>query len=1291
MVPLPNSDIQRIKRYGYRKFNDIVTRRDSIASSTAEVHGRTEGGPRAQESSMGPYATADVSRPSGIACNGRTGRSFSAYRFFDVGTLNRRLTPFLGREMASLHGDVSTASENFAAPVDMIWLNSAVPSVAGDIAAKIRRSYMKGLHEALDEFVRNFFAVGFHASGVAPSGREVLGLPGGPSTVYRPLSEALARLSVEVNKERMQTREITSSSELDVDELAIHHILTRPRDTPVRSVDQLYCDLPPCSLVRKSRLESRRCDALGTSSPDAWPLLITSTPRSGTVFMQTSLNEHGMQIQDDWIRKTMRDGRVSWIHAFDDKVPIGRARDDYKRFSRVLHQVREPLTSITSLCTEPFNRDAMKSFIQRHIKLESSREQKPVMSRVCLEMVEEVDLRSIFEVAGLGHLYSDDVSNATRNSNHRGHRETFTWQDLYTIDPTYALKAWELAHYYGYNYTGQANFNDLICLKELPMCVEKKTDLGQESDLCRRHSENQYPKSNRTISAPSQSLGFDGWVDAGCVEVESSNGTYIGVRGLISQQDLSSVKNELEPSILRQLNETLLHREGNTSLDEILTRRAPSRDSQSVVTNSSREREPLLQASFNASTSSVNLTKVADDMMLPTITGIVVDLEAPLEEVAERLPILSPPPPQRGNPPAPRPGAQDVFFRATLGHGQREGRPGVHEARAADPRHLDPPRPRRVLAPPSPLPIRPRPPNAVRRGRHDPPREDLEALPRLYREAILGDFHPDGRAGPVLGDVQSRLGVDFGPVEGLARLVVHVHVAREGGEEARVVVPAYPAVLLGGGRTAADLALGHGVDVPREEGDRVVHDSAQLPGRLSEAVELAIRGLIRPDVTWKGGGIRLPLLVAPRPVGDWVEVVAALREVRLVPKLLLAATPTRVVEGSLVRQALLEIFGIQMRQAVGEREEPPLRVHEAGNAANGDEAEVVDCGRAERPLELRRQTVHTKQSWANNIPAKSNSTRLFGPPSSPPSSQGASSLHSSTLAVTLFRTMARTCNAAVTFETALLNPDVAFILAALLDARDLCRVSLTSKTLGDRADSYSGLSLVEEAARQLFECATEWERSCLPKYDGEGWIELYHHLLMLRSKLTFDQLVGGSVQYCADQSSFRASDRAFSALCSNHVMRFGRHFATFTVTVAAGSVIAGVIRPVQINTWSVGYGELNTFTPTDIRFWGYLRGKRTDRWTDSNVHCCSVTANGFFPGYFIWSDWTTLPSSMINGFQRDVPIGLLLDLDEGTLSLYQTGRRIAMLKDGLSGEYCWYSSGYDDTSISIERGLVPAD
>ena len=60
-------------------------------------------------------------------------------------------------------------------------------------------------------------------------------------------------------------------------------------------------------------------------------------------------------------------------------------------------------------------------------------------------------------------------------------------------------------------------------------------------------------------------------------------------------------------------------------------------------------------------------------------------------------------------------------------------------------------------------------------------------------------------------------------------------------------------------------------------------------------------------------------------------------------------------------------------------------------------------------------------------------------------------------------TMARTRNAVkrqkvATVESALFNPDVVFLLAALLDARDLCQVSLTCKTLGGKQAAYSGLS-----------------------------------------------------------------------------------------------------------------------------------------------------------------------------------------------------------------------------------------
>ena len=285
----------------------------------------------------------------------------------------------------------------------------------------------------------------------------------------------------------------------------------------------------------------------------------------------------------------------------------------------------------------------------------------------------------------------------------------------------------------------------------------------------------------------------------------------------------------------------------------------------------------------------------------------------------------------------------------------------------------------------------------------------------------------------------------------------------------------------------------------------------------------------------------------------------------------------------------------------------------------------------------------------------------------------------------------------VAVESALFSPDVVFLLAALLDARDLCQVSLTCKALGGKrkqaaVDVYNGLSLIEESARRQFECASEWERSCLKKYDGEGWIELYHHLLMLRSKLTFDQLVGSNIQYGEDQSIVQTIPgrwRWSSALCSNHVMRSGRHFAAFTITGGGGNSYAdiGVIRPVQINRSDFDDGELDEFSPGLSRFWRCLRAKSTDRWSDSIVHCCAVDRRGSICCCY---DWTSQrPKRMID--EPISPTGLLLDLDEGALSLYQNGQRLATLKDRLSGEYCWYAEFFGDCPISIELGSAPGD
>ena len=52
-------------------------------------------------------------------------------------------------------------------------------------------------------------------------------------------------------------------------------------------------------------------------------------------------------------------------------------------------------------------------------------------------------------------------------------------------------------------------------------------------------------------------------------------------------------------------------------------------------------------------------------------------------------------------------------------------------------------------------------------------------------------------------------------------------------------------------------------------------------------------------------------------------------------------------------------------------------------------------------------------------------------------------------------------------------------------------------------------------------------------------------------------------------------------------------------------------------------------------------------------------------------------------------IGMVLDLDEGTLDVYKNGRRLGTLMSGLVGEYCWVVtllSAYQDKKVSVSIG-----
>ena len=73
-----------------------------------------------------------------------------------------------------------------------------------------------------------------------------------------------------------------------------------------------------------------------------------------------------------------------------------------------------------------------------------------------------------------------------------------------------------------------------------------------------------------------------------------------------------------------------------------------------------------------------------------------------------------------------------------------------------------------------------------------------------------------------------------------------------------------------------------------------------------------------------------------------------------------------------------------------------------------------------------------------------------------------------------------------------------------------------------------------------------------------GLDRVVHHLQMLRSKLTFDQIVGANIQYGEDRSTVQlVSIGMCSALCSNQVMRCGRHFAVFTMTGSGTIALSG--------------------------------------------------------------------------------------------------------------------------------------
>ena len=258
---------------------------------------------------------------------------------------------------------------------------------------------------------------------------------------------------------------------------------------------------------------------------------------------------------------------------------------------------------------------------------------------------------------------------------------------------------------------------------------------------------------------------------------------------------------------------------------------------------------------------------------------------------------------------------------------------------------------------------------------------------------------------------------------------------------------------------------------------------------------------------------------------------------------------------------------------------------------------------------------------------------------------------------------------------ALVNNDVMLCIAPFLDSRELFSLALTCKRMGAKSED-DDWSLVEEVARQLIGNLPQEERNALRRYEGESWLSVLHEAELLRCPLTFDQLVGDRVEYVhGDKACITSTNPMYHRsdvfndiwtgyMCtaiSNHVMRSGKHYAKFTMKGFYGFNYywPGIMRPVK---------HLDEFGFTEFNLYGNWPIERNHRWGESTVNWCTFYS---FDGDCSWGDWdstTELEAGWDGkeGFENnadDGELGLLLDLDEGTLTAYKNGVRLGVMKD----------------------------
>ncbi|EJK66917.1 hypothetical protein THAOC_12112 [Thalassiosira oceanica] len=156
-------------------------------------------------------------------------------------------------------------------------------------------------------------------------------------------------------------------------------------------------------------------------------------------------------------------------------------------------------------------------------------------------------------------------------------------------------------------------------------------------------------------------------------------------------------------------------------------------------------------------------------------------------------------------------------------------------------------------------------------------------------------------------------------------------------------------------------------------------------------------------------------------------------------------------------------------------------------------------------------------------------------------------------------------------------------------------------------------------------------------------------------------------------------------------MSSGAHYAEFLIT---GNPYIGIVRPMPgLNAGA--YQEEFSFIGDEDLYPDFL-AQRTDDWDDSEVDACELKCDD---GTMNFTDWVEVDDQVnyqwegMESCRSGDTVSMLLNLDEGTLTVYKNSRRLGVMMDGLSGPYCWYVSLYKSQAVtgavSIKRGALP--